>query len=274
MADMKWQVQMDRDAWDKMWAYTDLLVGEVACFGYVELDEENKIAFVSEVFLVPQTASASEVDFMTKGLPFAIDKAIMDGKIDQLRFCVHSHGEFTANWSSTDEDMLRKVGSTGTPWFVSAIFNRKGDSTARIDIFGDAGPFGKTQHVLKDLDIVAERNWDTDEARLAEIEEFVTIPPKPVKKVGFTGSTYTNRPAGTTTQPKLPAATKDKYPRTTMLGDSVVKIDWGYVDDSTGTRWYYDDDEFWYGVKSDRFSTSWLPPIGDGSETENAVVAI
>jgi hypothetical protein len=250
---------MSPEAWELMWSYTDLIVGEVACFGYTELDVEHKEVYIPEVFLVPQQASAAEVDFMSEGLPFAIDKALAAGRIDDLRFCIHSHGEFGANWSQTDEDMIRKIGSTGTPWFASVIFNKKGATAGRIDVFGDT-PFGRTQHTLKDLDVRQDRGYEYDTARIDELEMFVRPTPPPAKKeVKLLGQTAT-------------ATAKPKGPTVVMLDDSTITIngvpidlddlgvdalaklalqlDWQWADDAGGTRYYWDNTaEVFYEAK-------------------------
>jgi hypothetical protein len=243
------------------WSYTELIVGEVACFGYTELDTDRREVYVPEIFLVPQTASASEVDFMTEGLPYAIEKALMDGRIEDLRFCIHSHGEFGAQWSQTDEDMIRKIGSTGTPWFASAIFNKKGARTGRIDIFGDT-PFGRTQHTMKDLAVEQERGWEYDAARCEELDHFVQKPAPPAPKNAV------KQIAQSTSKDEKPKA----GPVVTMTTDSIITINgvdvdldelpahalmsmaaqlgWEFADDCTGTRYYYDmDSEFFYEAK-------------------------
>lgn len=276
---MDWRIVIAANEWDKMWSYTELMAGEIACFGYTQLNEQTKTVYVDTLFLVPQTASPSEVDFMTDGLPYAIEKALNEGRIDDLRFCVHSHGQFPASWSTTDEDMIKKIGSTGTPWFASAIFNHEGASTGRIDIFGDT-PFGKTQHNLKGLAVQMERDAQYDADRLDEIEEFVTVPapPAPKAKKPHNAGTWTQKADGTWGPPTAigtgqkdgeqdvfvfgkdePAEDGDEdifmvNDNTMNLCGTIIKLDeipvagllqlaqnmgWQWCDDSTGSRYFW-----------------------------------
>lgn len=250
-----WRISMSAEAWELMWSYTDLITGEVACFGYTELDTERREVYVPEIFLVPQVASAAEVDFITSGLPYAIDKALAEGRINDLRFCIHSHGEFAANWSQTDEDMIRKMGSTGTPWFASVIFNKKGATAGRIDVFGDSD-FGRTQNKLLDLEVRSERGWEYDSARIEELERFVSKPAPPVTKppakhTPGQGVKLLGQPTTAKTGPEI-VMTDD----TTITVNGVdidldelsvealmllaQQLEWEWADDATGTRYYWD----------------------------------
>jgi hypothetical protein len=264
---------MAPDAWEQMWAYVELISGEVACFGYTELDEDHKEIYVSELFLVPQQADATEVDFMKEGLSYAIEKALDEDRINDLRFCIHSHGNCGAQWSSTDEDMIRKIGSTGTPWFASVIFNKKRATAGRVDIFGES-PFGKTQHTIKDLIVRDERGWEYDNARIEELEAFVT---KSTPK-GTTTKGTTHRPAGQKQLPKGGQLVPDEA-EITMLDDDTLKIgnitvtlselpgsaimrlaqtlglDW--ADDAGGSRYYWSvDHNVFFEVKPEQWSAN------------------
>lgn len=176
----KYQILMSDEAWDQFWQYVRLVPGEVGCFGYATLHPEDQIVVVDEIFLVPQESDASQVDFIETGLPYAIEKAAKDGRLDDLRFCIHSHGNHGAFWSSTDEDMIRKMGLT-SGWFASVIFNKAGNTAARIDVF-DVPPLGKMQVTLKDLDVYPFGQAESDEQAIADLEYFVAKPkPAPTK---------------------------------------------------------------------------------------------
>lgn len=46
----------------------------------------------------------------------------------------HSHGNMGTFWSNTDEDFIQKVGLS-VPWIFSSVFNNKGESRHRLDVF-------------------------------------------------------------------------------------------------------------------------------------------
>jgi hypothetical protein len=146
------------------------------------MDEENKTVHVDELFLVPQFVSGSEVDFVSEGIPYALEKAKRDGRLTDLRFCIHSHGTHGAFWSNVDEDAIEKFGWGGTPWFANAIFNKRGDTAGRIDLWHNLPILGRQQFTLKDVDVLRPGSArDLDEAR-AELAEFVTERKYVVKK--------------------------------------------------------------------------------------------
>jgi hypothetical protein len=182
----KFFITIEQDAWDRIWTYTDLVKGEFAVFGYVDEVAGDEI-YVDDVFLVPQEASAAEVDFLTTGLPFAIERAIADDRLDDLRFCLHSHGDLGVYWSQTDEDAFRKLGTTAD-WFVNVVVNRKGESKGRLDVYDMPGPLGKRQATFDNLSVSVVQDLAFVEKCKADLAQFVK-PPKPApKKVGFTAS--------------------------------------------------------------------------------------
>lgn len=183
-----WTIVMARPAWDRFWTYTHLMKGEVGAFGYVTADESNRELYVDEIFLVPQEASAAQVDFVSDGLPYALERAATDNRIEDLRFCIHSHGEIGVTFSSTDEDMIKKMGLT-TDWFVSVIFNRRLEINGRLDTWVDFPLTGKLQYKDIGLNVIPERMpVEYEAACLDELEALVkeptpkyrTVPPKSV----------------------------------------------------------------------------------------------
>lgn len=222
---MDWKIVMADECWDYWWALVDVAPGEVGCWGYVTLDKENREAFVSELFIVPQTASAAEVDFMEEGLPFAIERAAKDDKLDQLRFCIHSHGKMDVFYSNTDEDMIAKMGRT-TDWFVSAITNKAGKTNGRIDLF-NVEPLG-TQIKMDKLDFCCERQVVAATEASHDFAKYVSKPqPKTytptkssqpykyenyTKPAAKTGSVTLTKPDGTklVTDKPLPQWTDDE----------------------------------------------------------------
>jgi hypothetical protein len=177
-------IVLTEDVNDKLWEYTHSVNTEIAAWGYVEPNDEDFI--VSEVFLVPQTVSATEVDFVSDGLPYAVDKAMNEGKIDQLRFCWHSHVNMGTGYSGTDEDMIRKVRDAGPiPWLVNVIFNKQGDTNGRLDIFrnGFDSSIAPLHHVKGiELDVCRSTQRNIRSSVVAEISEHVNKRTYPVNK--------------------------------------------------------------------------------------------
>jgi hypothetical protein len=163
------------DTWTQLREYTELCPVEVACMGYAKLDGNNVV--VDEVFLVPQVVSGASVEFVETGFPYAVQKAITDGRLADLKFCWHSHVNFTAHFSSIDEEMVRKVRDHAPiDWFANVVLNKKGDTYARIDYF-DLGPGVEEfcQHVKLGLDVMVDgQPLHKEELRIEELEQFLT----------------------------------------------------------------------------------------------------
>lgn len=166
-------VVFSAEDWRKLEEYTAVCPVEVACMGYATLEEGNVI--VHDVFLVPQVISLSSVDFLTRGFPWAVNKAIEEDRVNELRFCWHSHATHGAYFSSTDESMVRKVRDSGPiPWFASCVLNKKGETHAQLDYFKPDGELAAfTNHITLELGVqVVDKPADESALRVEEIEEF------------------------------------------------------------------------------------------------------
>ena len=232
---MSYQVVLTDECWHQMSAYVDLCNDEIAAFGYITARDDGYM-LVDELFLVPQEVSGAEVDFVTDGLPFAINKAIADGRIEDLRFCVHSHVNMQAAFSSVDQDMIEKVGKSGPiPWFVSAIFNKKGSTACRLDVF-ETGIPGLSHINNVELDILPESAAFVNNARIEEIEQFVKKqkpryhPKKPHKVISHTPS----------------EAPKDDYDAWWDADDAALDRAMDLYDDASTYGW------IWLGSNDDR----------------------
>lgn len=184
-------VVFNHDDWRKLEEYTSLCPVEIACMGYAALEDGD--VMVKDVFLVPQVISLSAVEFVEKGLPYAVQKAIEEERVEELRFCWHSHATHGAYFSTTDEEMVNKVRKAGPiPWFASAILNKKGDTHAQLDYFkpeGDLAMFAN--HITIKLDVAVEgKPIDNTQIRLAEIEMFAEQ--KKAKPAGKKASSNTD----------------------------------------------------------------------------------
>lgn len=182
MSTPKYEIAFDAAAWEKWWLYCNIMPGEVGCFGYVTLHPDSQLAYVDDLFLVPQAASAAEVDFIKDGLPYAVEKAVEDDRLDDLRFCIHSHGEIGTHWSGTDEKMIATMG-VNADWFVSCVTNRKGSMKGRIDVFR-FDPLGEYHFKLDDLRMYKHVPADEVTAAEALLKEFVSEPVKALPAKG------------------------------------------------------------------------------------------
>jgi hypothetical protein len=169
--------------------YVAQINAEIGMFGYVTMTNKGDFV-VDEVFLVEQTVSGTSVDFADTGLEYAINKAIADDRIDDLKFCCHSHVDMGAFWSGTDESMISGMNNGMTPYIVSLVINKKHETEQRVDFFNPSGPLGHfTDQVRFDLDLDIERAVTADVK--AEIESLVKRQAWPVKsKKRKTTTTY------------------------------------------------------------------------------------
>lgn len=176
------EVRFTEETWQQIVEYTELCSTEVAAMGYVKLD--GPVAVVDEVFLVPQVVSGASVEFVETGFPWAVNKAIQEGRLDELRFCWHSHVNFAARFSDIDKEMIRKVHNSGPiPWFVSTILNKKGETWAQIDYFATGGELEEfCTHVTLPLDVQVGEPIEYDlTEREEELVKFLTKKPSTVK---------------------------------------------------------------------------------------------
>lgn len=160
---------------DKLWGYTHAVSTEIAAWGYISPDEHGDMV-VDDVFLVPQTVTSTEVDFVTDGLPYAVEKAMNDGRINDLRFCWHSHVNMGTGFSGTDEDMIRKVRDSGPiPWLVNVIFNKKGEVNGRLDVFGPGLDDGLALNHIRgiELDVCRVGTREVLDGIDSEIKQYV-----------------------------------------------------------------------------------------------------
>lgn len=147
------------DELDKLEAYCRCCPTEIAAMGYVTNNEDGDF-YVDEVFLVPQEVTGSSVDFLSKGMVYAVEKAIEEGRINDLRFCWHSHVNMGAFWSGTDEGMIEDIRDSGpVPWFISLVSNKKGEWKARLDLFGPGLSVNGLKHIKNiELEVWRERD--------------------------------------------------------------------------------------------------------------------
>lgn len=126
---------------------------EIGGFGYVTINDSGDF-FVDEIFLVEQTVTGTTVDFMDDGLAYAVERAAKDDRLDELKFCWHSHVNMGAFWSGTDETMITGMNNGMTPYIVSLVQNKKHETKQRVDFFPQGNEFSSfTDQVTFDLDL-------------------------------------------------------------------------------------------------------------------------
>lgn len=232
--------------WRRLEEYTSLCPVEIACMGYATLEEGNVV--VDEIFLVPQVISLSSVDFLSKGFPWAVKKAIKEDRVNELRFCWHSHATHGAYFSGTDEDMVRKVRDSGPiPWFASCVLNKKGETHAQLDYFQPEGELADfTKHVIIELDVHVDGRQEATEERTAEIEEFTE------RKHDYDAKQKKSKPkkAGESILPLEPVETNKQWTGTITARDRALhklakKHSWEcYIHDDVAYYWCSETREF------------------------------
>jgi len=165
------ELVLTNGTYDKITEYVRQIDAEIGMFGYVTLDDGD--FYVDEVFLVKQEVSGSSVDFADAGLEYAINRAVEDDRINDLKFCCHSHVDMDAFWSTTDDKMIAGMNNGMTPYLVSLVINKRHDTQQRVDFFNPPEPLAQFTNQLRfDLDLVVESE---DNAAIAdEIAELVT----------------------------------------------------------------------------------------------------
>lgn len=171
---------------DRLWFFVDAVKTEIGGFGYCTIDSSGAI-IIEDVFLVPQYASGSEVDFIDgAGIVDAVNKAAEDGKLGDPNFIWlswHSHHSMGAFWSATDESCINHYADQGIPRLLSIVGNHKHEYKCRLDLF-NVDHFGITigQVTMDSLKIKAnplDPAWDDEHPWLAEVESNLKEKPKP-----------------------------------------------------------------------------------------------
>ena len=125
------RVWMDPAAHEKLWAWTRMAKGEVSMLGLV--DEVEDQPFITDLFLVKQTCTPASTDMDQDAVAKLMVELAADGRSDQLRAWVHSHGTMNVFWSNQDDSTIEDL--AGDPYLVSVVVNRKGEVRARVDVF-------------------------------------------------------------------------------------------------------------------------------------------
>ena len=131
------KVQVDANALQKLWLWTDFAKGEVSCLGLVdEVVDANTgrttALIVTDFFLVKQECTSDETDMDIADVARLIAELETTG-IDsrKLRCWAHSHGSMSVFWSGQDETCI--AGLANNEWLLSLVVNKRRDAIMRLD---------------------------------------------------------------------------------------------------------------------------------------------
>jgi len=136
------KIQVEAEAMQKLWLWTDFAKGEVSCLGLVdEVVDANTgritALIVSDFYLVKQNCTSDETDMDVADVARLISELEAKG-IDsrKLRCWAHSHGSMSVFWSGQDEQCI--AGLANDDWMLSLVVNKRRDSIMRLDQYHPA----------------------------------------------------------------------------------------------------------------------------------------
>ena len=131
------KIQVEAEAMQKLWLWTDFARGEVSCLGLVDevvsTDNGRTTALiVTDFFLVKQQCTHEETDMDVADVARLISELEAKG-IDsrKLRCWAHSHGSMSVFWSGQDETCI--AGLANGEWMLSLVVNKRRDAIMRLD---------------------------------------------------------------------------------------------------------------------------------------------
>lgn len=253
-------IVMAQHAWDKFRTLTRLADTEIAAFGFCTVQEEEKQdnwLFVDDIFVVPQEVSGTQVDFISDGLPFAVNRANDENRLKDLRFCIHSHCNFGTFFSSTDDEMITTMGEQGIPWFASAVFNKKGETSARIDIFGIESRFPGISHITLGADVLRAADYDLEDECKRDIKEFCSRPAFKSYS-GGTGKSNLNGSLKPENKTIVEANTQEEAQE--LFDEFLKNENWHLAEGQEGTCYFFDEEGDYRGSAPDVWAIEWTDP--------------
>jgi hypothetical protein len=130
-------IYIDPEPYALFWELTRQADTEVGGFGYITEREIDGYLYpvVDTIFLIDQEVTGSKIDFDDDQLAAAIERAVQDDRLEDLRFCIHSHCNHKVFWSATDDELIENIGQTGAPYLFSVVVNKARDTLGRLDIY-------------------------------------------------------------------------------------------------------------------------------------------
>ncbi|MBK6766480.1 MAG: hypothetical protein IPG71_09245 [bacterium] len=133
------KIQVEAEAMQKLWLWTDFAKGEVSCLGLVDEVVSSETGrttalIVTDFFLVKQQCTYEETDMDVADIARLIAELESKG-IDsrKLRCWAHSHGSMSVFWSGQDESCIS--GLANNEWLLSLVVNKRRDTQMRLDQF-------------------------------------------------------------------------------------------------------------------------------------------
>jgi len=168
-------IQVEAEAMQKLWLWTDFARGEVSCLGLVDevlsSDTGRTTALiVTDFFLVKQQCSYEETDMDVADVARLISELEAKG-IDscKLRCWAHSHGSMSVFWSSQDESCIS--GLANGEWLLSLVVNKRRDTQMRLDQYHPSHMYIPDVHwevKYPLVDGLAEECFDEFKAKVCE----------------------------------------------------------------------------------------------------------
>lgn len=174
---------LERTAYDKLRAYTDLCPMEISGLGKVRVIDEDFV--VSDVAIFDQAVSGAHSTIETKALAqFQADRVRNGESMKEWTLWWHSHADMGVFFSKTDTDTIE--GSSEFPWLVSLVVNKKQQSEARIDVFSPV-------HMYMELkvEIIEVANEEIKKLCQKDIDDKVQ---KPQYSMGFQSGSWKGWP--------------------------------------------------------------------------------
>jgi proteasome lid subunit RPN8/RPN11 len=168
---MEPRILVTPEAMARLMGYVRSCKGEVSGLGRVTLLPSGDF-LVTEVALLRQESDYGGTHIGEQALAEFLNARLDRGEnIGEWRLWWHSHADFRAFWSDTDEDMCAAFNGE---WMLAIVANHRGDLLGRVDIY-------KPVHVAVELPVAVHvLLTETELAAVeAEVREKVTAPPRP-----------------------------------------------------------------------------------------------
>lgn len=142
-------ILIPRTIWAEMMYLVRKTSNEVSGVGLVRQEGEDLL--VEKIFFPKQVGSTGNTTLDAMGLAKIAD-SLNDNELSKLRLWWHSHGKGTVFWSDTDHKTASKI-IPNEDWFLSIVFNHKGEYKARVDVVKPVRMYGDVSiEVLDNID--------------------------------------------------------------------------------------------------------------------------
>ena len=135
LQDINLSVHINPQLLRQLWAYTTAAPGEISGIGEVDVHEHH-LTIQQPLHILRQECSMGSTELDLDALADLITDYHEHGKNHEaLRFWFHSHGEFGAFFSSTDDATIKQLTAT-LPVLVAGVVNVAGEASWRIIYHG------------------------------------------------------------------------------------------------------------------------------------------